>query len=71
MKFKLSYLEDMKSLVESGTFWFGLAQIIFGAVGLITQKLEYQTAATLIMTGLGTIGFRLKTSAPIGSVLPQ
>lgn len=62
---------DAKALTQSSTFWFGVVQVLFGGVGYWFQFLDTQTAMSLILTGLGTIGFRLQTSKPITSVLPQ
>lgn len=55
----------MKSLFESKTFYFGLAQVIFGAVGYLTGWIDHQAASSLILTGVGTIGFRTQTSQPV------
>lgn len=60
-----------KSLLESKTFWFGAAQIVFGLAGLVTGWVDQSTAFALIMTGIGSIGFRVKTSQPISGVLPE
>lgn len=58
-----------KALIASSTFWFGVAQIAVGGLGLFFGILDQQLAMGLIVTGLGTIGFRLPTSRPIGSIL--
>lgn len=71
MQIKNSYLENMKSLIESKTFWFGIAQIAFGVAGLVFNFIDNAEGVSLILTGLGSIGFRLGTSKPITSVLPQ
>lgn len=60
-----------KSLIESWTFWFGLAQLFLGGIGLISGLMDSTAAFALITTGIGTIGFRLKTNGPITSVTPQ
>lgn len=57
--------QNMKTLLQSKTVWFGLAQMLFGAIGFLTGWIDSTTATTLIFTGLGTIGFRTQTSAPI------
>lgn len=59
-----------KTLFESKTIWFGIFQICFGGIGMLAGFLDTQTGTGLIMTGLGTIGLRLKTSQPISGVLP-
>lgn len=58
-----------KSLVTSWTFWFGALQIALGAVGYVSGLMDHSTALTLMGTGIGTIGFRFKTTAPIGGIL--
>lgn len=55
----------MKSFFSSKTIWFGIGQIAFGAIGMLIGQLDHQTAYSLIVTGLGTIGFRLTTSQQI------
>lgn len=67
----IAYMTETKALVASWTFWFGFLQILLGIVGLFSGLMDHQTAFTLIVTGLGSIGFRLNTSAPIGSVFPH
>jgi hypothetical protein len=37
-------------------------------VGFLSGLMEQDQAFTLLMTGLGTIGFRLKTAKPIESI---
>ena len=56
----------MKSLFASKTIWFGILQVIFAGVGYFTGWIDTVTATTLFVTGLGTLGLRLKTSQPIG-----
>ena len=58
-----------KSLLSSWTFWFGALQIALGAVGYFSGLMANDTAFSLITTGAGTIGFRLKTSQPIGGII--
>lgn len=57
-----------KALVSSWTFWFGLLQILLGVVGLISGLLDQTASWALISTGVTSIGLRLKTTAPIGSI---
>lgn len=59
----------MKTLIESKTFWFGVLQILFGATGFLAHFLDSQMALSLIVTGLGTIGFRVNTTTGISSVI--
>ena len=54
-----------KSFLSSKTVWFGLAQIAFGGVGLVTGWVDQQTAFALIVTGFGSLGFRVVTKQPI------
>lgn len=58
-------------MIQSKTFWFGLAQMGFGVIGLMTGWIDSQLATGLIMTGMGTIGFRSATSAPVSGFLPK
>lgn len=58
-----------KALISSWTFWFGAAQILLGAIGFFSGLMDQQTAGALVITGVGSIGFRLKTSQPVGSIL--
>ncbi len=55
----------MKSFLTSKTIWFGIAQILFGAIGYFTGWMDTQAASFLVMTGCGSIGLRFKTSQPI------
>lgn len=57
----------MKKLSHSKTFWFGLFQIVFGIVGLFCHFIDSEAAMSLIVTGFGTIGFRLNVTQPIGT----
>lgn len=54
-----------KLILSSWTFWFGIAQIATGVFGAIAKSIDQQTAWTLIVTGLGTVGFRFKTDGPV------
>lgn len=56
---------DAKHWLFSKTIWFGAAQILFGIVAMVTGWTDSQTATALILTGLGTIGFRINTSTAI------
>lgn len=60
---------NTKSLVTSWTFWFGIAQVALGAIGYVSGLMDPSTASALVLTGIGTIGFRLKTTQPIGGVV--
>lgn len=55
----------MKSFLTSKTIWFGILQMVFGAVGYFTGWMDARQALTLIVTGGGTIGLRFKTTQPI------
>lgn len=61
----------MKSLIESTTFWFGFVQIVLGIFGYALGILDPTTSSTLVITGFGTIGFRLGVTQQIGSVFPK
>lgn len=54
-----------KSIFTSTTFWFGALQLLLGGLGLVSGLMEQNQAMTLIMTGVGTIGLRLKTESPV------
>lgn len=54
-----------KSIFKSWTIWFGILQILLGAVGLISGLLDTETSIGLITTGFGSIGLRLKTTQPV------
>jgi len=54
-----------KSVFASWTIWFGILQLLLGGVGWISGLMGQGEALTLITTGLGTIGFRFKTTQPI------
>lgn len=62
-------MTQTKALLASWTFWFGFLQIALGAVGLASGIMDHQSSFTLILTGLGSIGFRIKTTQPIGGVV--
>lgn len=64
-------MEQSKSWLQSKTFWFGLAQTVFGVIALATGWVESQTATALIITGLSTFGFRATTSTPVSGFLPK
>lgn len=55
----------MKNIFTSKTIWFGIAQVVFAGVGYFTGWIDNSTVYTLFVTGLGSIGLRLKTSQPI------
>lgn len=55
----------MKNWYTSKTIWFGIFQVLFGVIGLITGNMDATQATTLIITGLGTIGLRANTSTGI------
>ena len=54
-----------KSVFASWTIWFGILQLLLGGVGLFGGLMDHAESLTLITTGLGTIGLRIKTSQPI------
>jgi hypothetical protein len=54
-----------KSIFTSWTFWFGIVQILYGGVGLLGGFVDQAQGVTLIFTGLGSIGLRFKTTAPV------
>lgn len=54
-----------KNFFASWTNWFGILQIALAAVGFFSGQLGAQEAGTLLTTGIGTIGLRLKTTQPI------
>lgn len=54
-----------KNILSSWTIWFGIAQIIYGAIGYFAGQIDTTTAWTLVTTGAGTIGLRFKTTQPI------
>lgn len=60
-----------KILVRSWTFWFGLLQILLGGVGLVSGLLDQQAAFALILTGVGSIGLRFKSTEPIVGVFKK
>lgn len=58
-------MDNVKHLFASKTFWFGIAQITFAGVGYLMGWIDNQTASSLAITGVGSIGLRLKTSQPV------
>ncbi len=60
-----------KTFFQSKTMWFGTGQLFFGVIGLLTGWMDSQTATALILTGFGTIGFRMTTTAPVSGFLPK
>lgn len=61
-------MENTKGLIQSWTFWFGLAQIALAIAGYFSGNMGETEALTLATTGMASIGLRLKTTQPIGSV---
>jgi len=49
----------------SKTLWYGAAQIVFGLIGISAGWIDHEAGMSLIITGLGTIGFRTVTAQPI------
>lgn len=60
---------NAKALIGSWTFWFGATQILLGGIGFFSGLMTHVEAYTLITTGVGSIGLRLKTSQPIGGIV--
>lgn len=54
-----------KSIFASWTFWFGFLQIALGVVGLLSGLMDQAASFSLIVTGVGSIGFRIKTTQPV------
>ena len=54
-----------KSIFASWTIWFGILQVLLGGVGLFSGNIGQTESFTLITTGLGTIGLRIKTVKPV------
>jgi hypothetical protein len=54
-----------KNIFKSWTFWFGLLQIMYGGIGILSGNMDPSQGYTLLITGLGTIGFRLKTNTGV------
>lgn len=54
-----------KSIFASWTFWFGVAQIVYGLIGMASGALEHSEGITLLMTGFGSIGLRIRTTKPV------
>lgn len=55
----------MKTIFYSKTFWFGVGQILFGAVGYFTGWIDHQLATGLMTTGVASVWLRFKTSVPV------
>lgn len=62
-------MQNTKTLVQSWTFWFGVAQILCAGFGFLSGGMDQNAALTLLSTGIGTIGLRLKTSAPVSGIV--
>lgn len=60
-------MEDAKHFLTSWTVWFGILQIASAGVGYMAGFIAAPEAMTLFMTGLGTIGLRIKTTQPISA----
>lgn len=58
-----------KALIASWTFWFGLLQVLLGAVGWLSGLMQTTEALTLVTTGIGTIGLRVKTTQPVSGII--
>lgn len=56
---------EKKNIFKSWTIWFGLLQLLLGVVGLVSGLISNAEAMTLITTGMGTIGFRIKTNKSV------
>lgn len=54
-----------KNIFASWTVWFGVLQIALAGVGFMSNMMDSAQASTLAITGLGTLGFRFKTTDPI------
>lgn len=54
-----------KSVFVSWTIWFGILQLALGCVGLMSGLMDQGESTALILTGLGTVGLRIKTTKPI------
>lgn len=54
-----------KSIFASWTIWFAILQILLGIVGYLSGLADQAASFTLIVTGLGTFGLRLKTTQPV------
>lgn len=58
-------MQVSKSIFASLTFWFGVGQIVYAGLGLLLGQMDQAQAASLLITGVGTIGLRLKTTQPV------
>lgn len=56
---------DAKHFLTSWTIWFGILQVLLGGVGFISGQMNTEAALALVSTGIGTIGFRIKTTQPV------
>ena len=54
-----------KSIFKSWTFWFGFLQLALGIVGYASGLMPHAEAMSLMVTGAGTIGLRVKTDTPV------
>ena len=54
-----------KSIFSSWTFWFGVVQILYGGVGLLSGFVDQAQGVTLVITGISSIGFRIKTNSSV------
>jgi hypothetical protein len=54
-----------KNFLKSWTVWFGVAQVLTAVTGYFSGHMDASTAQALFVTGLGTIGFRFKTTTGV------
>ena len=54
-----------KPWYASWTIWFGVIQVVAAISGFTVHVLDQQTAYTILVTGLATLGLRIKTVLPI------
>lgn len=59
-----------KSIFKSWTFYFGAAQVLLGLIGWLSGLMAQPEAFTLIVTGAGTIGLRIKTTEGVTVIPP-
>lgn len=55
-----------KPVYKSWTIWWGIVQILYGVIGGLAGYLDTAAAYSLVVAGIGTIGFRFKTAQPVG-----